>query len=80
MFWFAVCVNKWFRKRWRFNSDAAVAPVVYEMQICTESVGINYIFLVYEYAEAYDALDPNGNITIKWDIMNWTPDGYVVSV
>lgn len=50
------------------------------MQICTESVGINYIFLVYEYAEAYDALDPNGNITIKWDIMNWTPDGYVVSV
>lgn len=30
-------------------------------------------------AEAYDALDPNGNITIKWDIINWTPDGYVVS-
>ncbi|CAF2017680.1 unnamed protein product [Brassica napus] len=21
----------------------------------------------------------NGNITIKWDLMNWTPDGYVVS-
>ena len=30
-------------------------------------------------AEAYDSLDPNGNITIKWDIMQWTPDGYVVS-
>jgi len=28
---------------------------------------------------AYDPLDPNGNITIKWDIMSWTPDGYVVS-
>ncbi|KAI3702492.1 hypothetical protein L6452_28230 [Arctium lappa] len=28
--------------------------------------------------EAYDALDPNGNITIKWDIISWTPDGYVV--
>ncbi|KAJ8498253.1 hypothetical protein OPV22_008805 [Ensete ventricosum] len=27
--------------------------------------------------EAYDSLDPNGNITIKWDIMQWTPDGYV---
>ncbi|KAJ9540638.1 hypothetical protein OSB04_027144 [Centaurea solstitialis] len=27
--------------------------------------------------EAYDALDPNGNITIKWDIISWTPDGYV---
>ena len=30
-------------------------------------------------AEAYDSLDPNGNITIKWDVMQWTPDGYVVS-
>ncbi|GJN29092.1 hypothetical protein PR202_gb17285 [Eleusine coracana subsp. coracana] len=28
--------------------------------------------------EAYDSLDPNGNITIKWDIMHWTPDGYAV--
>jgi hypothetical protein len=28
--------------------------------------------------EAYDALDPYGNITIKWDIMSWTGDGYVV--
>ncbi|XP_057953249.1 COBRA-like protein 1 [Malania oleifera] len=30
--------------------------------------------------EAYDALDPNGNITIKWDIMSWTPDGYLAVV
>ncbi|XP_010937850.1 COBRA-like protein 1 [Elaeis guineensis] len=30
--------------------------------------------------EAYDALDPNGNITIKWDIMQWTTDGYVAVV
>ncbi|KAJ3690559.1 hypothetical protein LUZ61_019723 [Rhynchospora tenuis] len=30
--------------------------------------------------EAYDSLDPNGNITIKWDIMSWTPDGYVAVV
>ncbi|KAM1009836.1 hypothetical protein ACFX13_046090 [Malus domestica] len=30
--------------------------------------------------EAYDPLDPNGNITIKWDILSWTPDGYVASV
>ncbi|GMH01096.1 hypothetical protein Nepgr_002935 [Nepenthes gracilis] len=30
--------------------------------------------------EAYDALDPTGNITIKWDIMSWTPDGYVAVV
>ncbi|XP_020106674.1 COBRA-like protein 1 [Ananas comosus] len=30
--------------------------------------------------EAYDSLDPNGNITIKWDIMQWTADGYVAVV
>jgi hypothetical protein len=29
---------------------------------------------------AYDPLDPNGNITIKWDVVSWTPDGYVVSI
>ena len=29
---------------------------------------------------AYDPLDPNGNITIKWDVMSWTADGYVVSI
>jgi hypothetical protein len=29
-------------------------------------------------AVAYDPLDPNGNITIKWDVISWTPDGYVV--
>ncbi|PWA42200.1 COBRA-like extracellular glycosyl-phosphatidyl inositol-anchored protein family [Artemisia annua] len=25
-------------------------------------------------------VDPNGNITIKWDIISWTPDGYVAVV
>ncbi|CAA0820305.1 Protein COBRA [Striga hermonthica] len=30
--------------------------------------------------DAYDALDPNGNIMVKWDIINWTPDGYVAIV
>lgn len=29
--------------------------------------------------DAFDPLDPNGNITIKWDVISWTPDGYVVS-
>ena len=31
-------------------------------------------------SEAYDPLDPTGNITIKWDVISWTADGYVVSV
>jgi len=36
------------------------------------------MFVVY-LSDAYDPLDPNGNITINWDVMSWTPDGYVVS-
>ncbi len=29
-------------------------------------------------AAAFDSLDPTGNITIKWDVMQWTGDGYMV--
>ncbi|KAL5748990.1 hypothetical protein ACOSQ2_026287 [Xanthoceras sorbifolium] len=29
------------------------------------------------FAAAYDLLDPHGRIDIKWDVMSWTPDGYV---
>ncbi|PRQ50212.1 hypothetical protein RchiOBHm_Chr2g0130691 [Rosa chinensis] len=32
------------------------------------------------FAEAYDPLDPNGKITIRWDIMNWAPDGYEATI
>ncbi|KAF8377832.1 hypothetical protein HHK36_031217 [Tetracentron sinense] len=28
----------------------------------------------------YDPLDPNGNITVTFDIYQWTPDGYVARV
>ncbi|KAM7261568.1 hypothetical protein ACFE04_020645 [Oxalis oulophora] len=28
-------------------------------------------------SEAYDPFDPNGNISIRWDTISWTPDGYV---
>ncbi|XP_024520797.1 COBRA-like protein 1 [Selaginella moellendorffii] len=31
-------------------------------------------------AESFDPLDPNGNITIKWDVMSWSADGYVALV
>ncbi|OMP11846.1 Glycosyl-phosphatidyl inositol-anchored, plant [Corchorus capsularis] len=39
-----------------------------------------FIAVICSQAVAYDPLDPNGNITIKWDIMSWTPDGYVAVV
>ncbi|KAI5660040.1 hypothetical protein M9H77_28833 [Catharanthus roseus] len=37
-------------------------------------------FLMFGIADSYDPLDPNGNITIKWDIMSWTSDGYIAIV
>ncbi|XP_059643504.1 COBRA-like protein 4 [Cornus florida] len=36
--------------------------------------------MIFSHAEAFDPLDPFGNITIKWDVMSWTPDGYVAAV
>ncbi|TXG51633.1 hypothetical protein EZV62_024157 [Acer yangbiense] len=41
-----------------------------------------FVFLLscsstFTSTEAYDAVDTGGNITIKWDVMSWTPDGYV---
>ncbi|KAL5723185.1 COBRA-like protein 1 [Ranunculus cassubicifolius] len=51
------------------------------------SITTTYIVLIISFlcfplisTEAYDPLDPNGNITIKWDIMSWTADGYVATV
>ncbi|KAL7094625.1 hypothetical protein ACP275_11G115500 [Erythranthe tilingii] len=45
---------------------------------------ISLLFLlscfVFTSTEAYDALDPNGNITIRWDVIDWTADGYVAVV
>lgn len=31
-------------------------------------------------SDSYDPFDPNGNITIKWDVMQLTDSGYVVCV
>ncbi|KAF7134805.1 hypothetical protein RHSIM_Rhsim08G0076100 [Rhododendron simsii] len=45
----------------------------------TDKSNFNIDFLV-GLSDAYDPLDPNGNITIKWDVMSWTGDGYVATV
>ncbi|KAG5019951.1 hypothetical protein AAZX31_06G195600 [Glycine max] len=39
-----------------------------------------FSFSTFTSIEAYDPLDPTGNITIKWDVISWTPDGYVAVV
>uniref|UniRef100_A0A2C9VP37 COBRA-like protein n=1 Tax=Manihot esculenta TaxID=3983 RepID=A0A2C9VP37_MANES len=36
--------------------------------------------MIFSQAGAFDTLDPTGNITVKWDVMSWTPDGYVAVV
>ncbi|KAH7852397.1 hypothetical protein Vadar_024324 [Vaccinium darrowii] len=42
------------------------------------------VFLLSSFSftstDAFDPLDPNGNITIKWDVISWTADGYVAVV
>ncbi|KAM7266958.1 hypothetical protein ACFE04_009124 [Oxalis oulophora] len=49
--------------------------------IFTKLTVLMVLLLNFTYTtEAYDPLDPNGNITIKWDVMSWTPDGYVAVV
>ncbi|GLJ44188.1 hypothetical protein SUGI_0922230 [Cryptomeria japonica] len=54
-------------RRWRFTSQMLLAFS---------------LTLVFAFCPtgAYDPLDPNGNITIKWDVISWTPDGYVAVV
>ncbi|TKY73286.1 COBRA protein [Spatholobus suberectus] len=39
-----------------------------------------FSFSTFTSTEAYDPLDPTGNITIKWDVISWTPDGYLAVV
>ncbi|KAF5799892.1 hypothetical protein HanRHA438_Chr07g0318771 [Helianthus annuus] len=51
-----------------------------KISISTIFVAILLSSFSFTLTEAYDAQDPNGNITIKWDVMNWTPDGYVAVV
>ncbi|KAI4346713.1 hypothetical protein L6164_007585 [Bauhinia variegata] len=59
-----------------------LTPTIQSFSIA--SSGILFLILLactfFTSTEAYDALDPHGNITIKWDIMSWTPDGYVAVV
>ncbi|XP_047322196.1 protein COBRA-like isoform X2 [Impatiens glandulifera] len=43
-----------------------------------------FFFLIFSCisynSTAFDPLDPTGNITIKWDVVAWSPDGYVAVV
>lgn len=43
-------------------------------------LGITLLISAITVADADNPLDPKGNITIQWDVMSWTPDGYVALV
>ncbi|KAJ4973322.1 hypothetical protein NE237_006496 [Protea cynaroides] len=62
-----------------FNLMAFIKPVnpFFEFRF---PLVLLFFVMIFSPAAAYDPLDPNGNITIKWDIMSWTADGYVAAV
>lgn len=64
----------------KFIAFKYIKDYSFQFQILLEFSLLFFFFCHFFSAEAYDALDPTGNITIKWDVMSWTPDGYVVSV
>ena len=49
---------------------------------CKFILFVFYLVIEYGYmtADCYDPLDPNGNVTVTFDIIQWAPDGYVVSI
>ncbi|PRQ33653.1 hypothetical protein RchiOBHm_Chr5g0059971 [Rosa chinensis] len=49
------------------------------MLVKLNSTTFSYFFFVCFFAEAFDPLDPSGNITIRWDVMGFTTDGYELS-
>ena len=44
------------------------------------ALGLIVFFSLPGRVTAFEALDPTGNITIVWDVMAWTGDGYTATV
>eukprot|EP00246_Nothoceros_aenigmaticus_P016649 TRINITY_DN7735_c0_g1_i1.p1 TRINITY_DN7735_c0_g1~~TRINITY_DN7735_c0_g1_i1.p1 ORF type:complete len:447 (-),score=29.49 TRINITY_DN7735_c0_g1_i1:912-2252(-) len=45
------------------------------------AAGVAVILLcLLSRSDAFDPLDPDGKIIVKWDVMQWTADGYVAAV
>ncbi|PON50156.1 COBRA-like protein [Parasponia andersonii] len=61
-------------------------PIQRMLQQSHSFMELKFIFLavlcctIIAPAAAYDPLDPNGNVSIRWDVMSWTTDGYVAAV
>ncbi|CAN1311921.1 COBRA-like protein 4 [Linum perenne] len=50
------------------------------MRLCFHFPAVLLVVVAFSQTDAYDPLDPHGRIHIKWDVMSWTPDGYVAAV
>ncbi|KAL7141135.1 hypothetical protein ABFS83_08G033800 [Erythranthe nasuta] len=44
------------------------------------TVSVLLFCATFSWTGAYDSIDPNGDITITWDILAWTGDGYTAYV
>ncbi|CAM8921724.1 unnamed protein product [Rhodiola kirilowii] len=79
---------KAYKKDPRFASKKPVAVKKVKRETLPEKTArkkrtlqkIRLSFVKKPRKDAYDPLDPKGNITIKWDVVDWTPDGYVAAV
>ncbi|KAM7506873.1 hypothetical protein LguiA_017326 [Lonicera macranthoides] len=57
-------------------------PSLSDFTNCTIFLLVSFLVssITFTSTEAYDPLDPTGNITINWDIKDWTADGYLAMV
>lgn len=55
----------------------SLLPLDFTCSVCLTSWSHHFFHF---FADSYDPLDPNGNITVTFDTHKWTDDGYVVSV
>lgn len=74
-----LCFWKYFIARKWEQKSTILFILIWKFSSCSAYWRCSLFFPACWFPDAYDPLDPNGNITIKWDIISWTPDGYVVS-
>ncbi|CAL5402228.1 unnamed protein product [Camellia sinensis] len=49
-------------------------------RICHSVLILILLASLCSFSDCYDPLDPNGNVTVTFDILQWTVDGYVARV
>ncbi|CAL9077562.1 unnamed protein product [Musa acuminata var. zebrina] len=62
------------------SAGAFLLALTEKMRPATASLSLLLLLLLFCGADAYDPMDPDGNITIKWDFMTNSGDMYMVSV